>query len=193
MAPVWLLVRCDLRRRWRSLLVVALLVGLVGVVVLTAVAGARRTESAYPRLLDALQTSDASVEVSPEYFDEIAGLPQVEAVAPASFFFVAPEGLEGEDILTMAAIDNRFNTVMDRPRLLEGRRPLLGRADEVLINEATADRLGLEAGDVLTLTSLTPEQLERSIDVEDPGDPAGPEIEVTVVGVGRTEEELAGG
>jgi ABC-type lipoprotein release transport system permease subunit len=192
MAAVWLLVRCDLRRRWRSLVVVALLVGLVGVVVLTAVAGARRTESAYPRLRDAVHTSDASVEVSSEYFDEIAGLPQVEAVAPASFFFVAPEGLEGEDVLTMAAIDERFNRVIDRPILLEGRRPLPSRAAEVLINEDTADRLGLEAGDQLTLTSLTPEQLERSIDVDDPGEPAGPRIDVTVVGVGRTEEELAG-
>jgi ABC-type lipoprotein release transport system permease subunit len=192
MAAVWLLVRCDLRRRWRSLVVVALLVGLVGVVVLTAVAGARRTESAYPRLRDAVHTSDASVEVSSEYFDEIAGLPQVEVVAPASFFFVAPEGLEGEDVLTMAAIDERFNRVIDRPILLEGRRPLPSRAAEVLINEDTADRLGLEAGDQLTLTSLTPEQMERSIDVDDPGEPAGPQIDVTVVGVGRTEQELAG-
>jgi hypothetical protein len=192
MAAVWLLVRCDLRRRWRSLLVVALLVGLVGAVALTAVAGARRTDSAYPRLLDALDASHASVEVSPEYFDEIAGLPQVEAVAPASFLFVTPVGLEREDILTMAAIDDRFNRVIDRPRLLEGRRPLADRPDEVLISENIADRLRLEAGDQLTLTSLTPEQLEGLIHTEDPGDPAGPEIDVTVVGVGRTQEELAG-
>jgi ABC-type lipoprotein release transport system permease subunit len=191
MAAVWLLVRCDLRRRWRSLVVVALLVGVVGAVVLTAVAGARRTDSAYPRLLEALDASDASVEVSPEYFDEIAGLPRVEAVAPASFFFVAPEGLEGEDILTLAAIDDRFNRVVDRPILLEGRRPLPDRADEVLVNEETADRLGLEAGDQLTLTSLTSEQMERLIGGDDPGGPAGPDIDVTVVGVGRTQQELA--
>src|ERR671910_25269 len=191
MAAVWLLVRCDLRRRWRSPVCVALLVGVVGAVVLTAVAGARRTDSAYPRLLDALDASHASVEVSSEYFDEIAGLPQVEAVAPASFFFVTPVGLEREGILTMAAIDDRFNRVIDRPRLLEGRRPLADRADEVLISENIADRLRLEAGDQLTLTSHTPEQLEQLIHTEDPGDPAGPEIDVTVVGVGRTQEELA--
>ena len=75
-----------------SLLVVALLVGLVGAVALTAVAGARRTESTYSRLLDALHTSDALVEVSPEYVDAIAGLPQVEAVAPASFMFSRARG-----------------------------------------------------------------------------------------------------
>jgi hypothetical protein len=192
MAPVWLLLRCDLRWRWRSLLVVALLVGLVGAVVLTVVAGARRTESAYPRLLDELDAHDASVEVSPEYFDEIAGLPQVEAVAPASFLFVAPTGLELDDLVRMAPTDDRFTGVVDRPLLLEGRRPKPVRVDEVLVNEEAADRLHVEVGSVLTLASLTPEQHERLVDGENPGEPAGPEVDVTVVGIGRTELELAG-
>jgi hypothetical protein len=188
---VGLLVRCDLRRRWRSLLALALLVGLVGGVALAASAGARRAESAFPRLLDALDAADASVEVSPAYFDEVAGLPQVEVAAPASFMFVAPAGLESADLLSLAATDERFNRVVDRPRLLEGRRPVPRRADEVLVNEETADRLALEAGSVLTLASLTPAQMDRLVGGEDPGEPAGPAIEVTVVGVGRTEEELA--
>src|SRR5215204_5480189 len=92
MAPVWLLLRSELRLRWRSLLLLALLVGVAGAAVLTAVAGARRTESAYPRLLDALHAAHASVEVSPEYFGDIADLPQVEAAAPASYMFLVPEG-----------------------------------------------------------------------------------------------------
>jgi ABC-type antimicrobial peptide transport system permease subunit len=51
MATVWLLLRADLRHRWRALLGLALILGLVGGVVITAAAGARRTETAYPRLL----------------------------------------------------------------------------------------------------------------------------------------------
>jgi hypothetical protein len=192
MASVWLLVRCELRRRWCSLLVVALLVGIVGAIVLTAVAGARRTESAYPRVLDALDAHDATVEVSSEYFDEIAALPQVEAVAPASFMFVAPAGLAPDDLQTMAPVDDRWNVVVDRPRLLSGRRPVAGRVDEVLVNEEAADRLGVEVGSVLTLASLTQEQQERLVHDENPGEPAGPEVDVTVVGIGRTELELAG-
>jgi hypothetical protein len=193
MAPVWLLLRSELRRRWRSLLLVALLVGIAGAAVLTAVAGARRTESAYQRLLDALYAHHASVEVSPEYFDEIADLPQVEAAAPASYMFLAPVGLAPDDIQTMAPVDDRWNVVVDRPRLLAGRRPVPGRVDEVLVNEEAADRLGVEPGSVLTLRSLTPQQVDRLfIADQDPGEPAGPEVEVTVVGVGRTELELAG-
>jgi hypothetical protein len=193
MAPVWLLVQCDLRRRWRPLLVVALLVGMAGAVVLTAAAGARRTESAYPRLLDAIEAHHASVEVSPEYFDGIADLPQVEAVAPASFMFVvAPAGFRSDDLSTMAPIDDRWNVVVDRPVLLDGRRPQPDRVDEVLVNEEAADRLGVQLGRVLTLASFTSEQMERLTDGQDAGEPAGPEIDVTVVGVGRTELEVAG-
>src|SRR6185437_14783368 len=51
MTTVWLLLRADLRHRWRALLGLALILGLVGGVVIIAAAGARRTATAYPRLL----------------------------------------------------------------------------------------------------------------------------------------------
>ena len=69
MAPVarvralaWILVR-QLRARWRSWASSAVLIGLAGAVVLTAAAGATRTDSAYGRFL---QTSHAAnILVSP--------------------------------------------------------------------------------------------------------------------------------
>ena len=48
MATVWLALRADVRRRWRALVSLALLLGLAGGVVLIAAAGARRTDTAYP-------------------------------------------------------------------------------------------------------------------------------------------------
>lgn len=48
MATVWLLLRADMRQRWRALLSLTLLLGVVGGVVLTAATGARRTDTAYP-------------------------------------------------------------------------------------------------------------------------------------------------
>ena len=51
----------ELRGRWLSWAVLVLLVALAGGVVLTAVAGARRTDSAYRRFLAAYQASDVLV------------------------------------------------------------------------------------------------------------------------------------
>jgi hypothetical protein len=107
-------------------------------------------------------------------------------------FVVAPAGFRSDDLSTMAPIDDRWNVVVDRPVLLDGRRPQPDRVDEVLVNEEAADRLGVELGSVLTLSSFTSEQMERLTEGQDAGEPAGPEIEVTVVGVGRTELEVAG-
>jgi Na+-translocating ferredoxin:NAD+ oxidoreductase RNF subunit RnfB len=44
MGPVWLSLRAELRLRWRVLAALAVLLGVIGGVVLTAAAGARRTD-----------------------------------------------------------------------------------------------------------------------------------------------------
>ena len=61
MTPVWLSLRAGLRRGWRPWLALALLLGVMGGVVLTAAAGARRTDTAYPRLLRWANASDVQV------------------------------------------------------------------------------------------------------------------------------------
>ena len=71
MAPVWFALRAGMRRRWRALVSLALLLGLAGGVVLTAAAGARRTDTAYPRLLTwagASQVTTLLGGLDPAYF-----------------------------------------------------------------------------------------------------------------------------
>ena len=51
MRAVWLCVRAELRQGWRSPLVLALIIGLMGALVLVSLAGARRTDTAVPRFL----------------------------------------------------------------------------------------------------------------------------------------------
>ena len=58
LVPAWAYARTDLKRRWKSTIAVAVLIGVAGAVVLTAYAGARRTDSAYPRYLRATQAAD---------------------------------------------------------------------------------------------------------------------------------------
>jgi hypothetical protein len=61
MGAAWLTLRADLRRRWRPMLGMVLLIGLVSGVVLVAGAGARRTSTAYPRFLGRSHAADLLV------------------------------------------------------------------------------------------------------------------------------------
>jgi hypothetical protein len=71
MAAVWLLLRAELRARWKAWLAIALLVGVTGGVVLTAAAGARRGASAFDRFATATRAPDVEVQTARRYFDAI--------------------------------------------------------------------------------------------------------------------------
>src|ERR1700722_7780943 len=118
MATVLMRLRADLRTRWRALLGLALLLGLVGGVALTAAAGARRTDTAYSRLLSWASASQVTVivtnseaavapqpgqprdkyfvaggraaeQVRRRYFAALAALPEVASVATATEYNMA--------------------------------------------------------------------------------------------------------
>src|SRR5438270_11705227 len=75
MTAVWMRARAELRAGRRSLIALALLLGIFGAVAMTAGAGARRTDSAYDRFVAATNRSYAeSVRRAPA--------PAVIATAP---------------------------------------------------------------------------------------------------------------
>src|SRR5579872_7137196 len=76
--------RADLRTRWRALLGLALLLGLIGGVALTAAAGARRTDTAYSRLLSWANASQVTVFVT-----NSEAVLKAPAKQPADKYFVA--------------------------------------------------------------------------------------------------------
>src|SRR5436305_14613886 len=89
MTAVLLRVRSDLHARWRAWLGLTLIMGIAGGAVIAAAAGARRTDSAYPRFLRAsrapdvviLHTSDdpSFATISPA---QVNALPEVADTAP---------------------------------------------------------------------------------------------------------------
>lgn len=91
MGSVRFALRAELRQGLLGMLGLALLLGLIGGVVLTAAAGARRTDTAYPRLLR--WGNAAQVEIIPNgngpfpgYFAALRRLPQVASMSAASLY-----------------------------------------------------------------------------------------------------------
>src|SRR5215472_5872043 len=151
----------ELRARWLGWIVLALLVALAGGVVLTAAAGARRTDSAYPRFLAASKASD--VLVSPAgngaggYDNALARLPGAAAVAPLVGLQALPPGpggkLDGAAVV-VAPLDGRFDRTLEIPKMLAGRPPRPDRPDEVMINQIGAQALHVRVGSKLEMGAV---------------------------------------
>jgi len=128
MATVWLALRADLRQRWRVLLSLALLLGLIGGVVLTAAAGARRTDTAYPRLLSwANATQVGLIPTSngypADYYAALARLPQVAGLATEVLYQVtlpAATHAYTNQVYAISSPDHAMGVSADKVKVLAG-------------------------------------------------------------------------
>jgi ABC-type antimicrobial peptide transport system permease subunit len=129
MATVWLALRTDLRNKWRALLSLTLLLGLIGGVVLTAAAGARRTDTAYPRLLSWASASQANIipgadSYPADYYAALAKLPQVAQLSTAVLYQVAlPTATHADNnqVTAMSSPDHTYGVGTDTVKVLQGR------------------------------------------------------------------------
>lgn len=158
MLAVWRVMAHDLSVRWRGWVTLALLAGLAGAVVLAAVAGARRTASAYPRFLLASRAADALVSPANTgfggYYRALARLPGVLAVAPVEGLQAGPLGTGGLPdgrAVVVAPADATFGLRVEVPKLLTGRLPLPERPGEIAVNQLGARILHLHVGSTLVL------------------------------------------
>ncbi|MEY2478620.1 MAG: putative transport system permease protein [Actinomycetota bacterium] len=196
MAAVGLLLRSLLRRRWRSYLAIAVLVGVGSSAALAAGAGSRRTLSAYERYLRDAKVSDLSVDTGqydPGVIAETAALPQVLDSATYVQINAGPLNPDGEFdraifVTQVGSIDGRYIT-QDRAAVIDGRLPDPNRADEVLINRYYARAYGTRVGEVLHW-ALAPRD---DPETEEPGFAKGPiaKADLRVVGVGLLPAEVA--
>jgi hypothetical protein len=187
-AVTWL--RLDVRRRWRSLIVLGLLVALTTGTVLAAVAGARRGHSAYDRLWARTLPADVTVLANQPGFDwsKVAALPEVSATG----LFVVYYGAEvsgsgaggrfsGADMGFPPGNADMLRTV-ERPVILEGRMFDPARTDEVLASPHYMSARRLSVGAELSVHLSSPAQATAGFDAS-AGKPLGPTAKVRIVGV----------
>lgn len=197
MGAAWYRTRSELRRRWRATVLLAMLVGLIGGIVLTTMAGARRSSTAYERFRDETLAGDLDIapsDPSEEDFEAIRDLPQVVAMMRPAFPFIVPKGAglyPFLDFLAMASLDDEFTRTINLPRMLAGRVPPLDSVDEMVVSETYAAEADLDVGDEITFESYAPDQFEPLFTTGDAGPPAGPEVTLTVAGILRVPDFLS--
>ena len=169
--------RTTLRGRWGGYLTLVLAIGLVGGLAMGSVAGARRTQSAFPVYLSSTNPSD--LELLTEFAPEtgvgysagleraVAHLPYVKSLADVIIFNGTMQFLQqthgsalaGEAPPTIeGSLDGEFSTY-DRVTVLRGRMPDPVRADEFAMSPGAAAQAGLRIGSTLRIGFFTDAQV----------------------------------
>ena len=181
----------------------ALLVAVLGGVALATAAGARRTSSAYDRLLDVVNPpeilvsppGDPGADPTP-FYEAVAREPGVRAMRMfAGVPLVAEAGTPSESLAealggigVLASIDGSHGPEFGGPRIVAGRLPDASRADEILVSQRFASVGDLDVGDHVDAVLLTEAETDL-VDLVATAD-QGTAIRLTVTGIGVVYDEV---
>ena len=184
LGAVSLVARAELRTRWRGLVALGLMLGLVGGVVLGTVAVADRTVTAYARLGAAIGVADAQVLLPAAHatvFEKVATMPGVTASwTPVSW--IAQINTPAVRFVSLSGGPDHPPGLAE-PVVIAGRAPRADAADEILVGEPAAADLGVRVGDEVILRLLLAQEIARFS--EGFGQPDGGFARVRVVGIAR--------
>ncbi len=175
-----------MRRRWRSLLVLALLAGLTSALAMAAAAGARRTDTALSRLESTTNAMDAVVfasqvgDANPSW-TALEHRPEVAQLAPWDLMFGTTGG---QSAILFGSDDGRWLGTVDRPVVLSGRMFNPKSDDEMVVDEQVAEVEHLTVGDVVPFTAYAPNQPDTS------GPALGAKVDLHITGVVRDIDEF---
>jgi hypothetical protein len=197
MGAVWMRARAEMRARWRAWIVLTVLLGLAGGVALTTAAGARRTRTAFDRLVVATKAHDLIVQENdlpdPTLLDRIEHLPQVAvagrfATIPADVA-TDPDAKFAWSVTAGATADDDFGTRVAVPVLRAGRRANQADPFEAMASPDFLRTRGLKLGDRFTIRTPTFDELLQLFDGSAPK-PTGPTLTVRIVGVGTMPDDV---
>lgn len=185
--------RADIRSRPVSLVLVTILVGVIGGVAITALAAARRTDSAYARYRTAVNEPEAialgcpnGFPAPPLDFDALAHLREVASMDPLFFALTNVADERGRPLLyhaqdlEVAVVAGQTPASDDstRPKLLAGRYPV--GPDEVAVGYGNTDAPRPAIGDAIDIRMVPTSAIGKD------GIPDGGElVDVPVTVTGR--------
>jgi hypothetical protein len=164
----------HLRRTIASTILFTLLVGIAGGVTMAAIAGARRSSTAFDRFIAHTTVNTASVYIDPSLtcgqrdtaapqLDRLRSLPYVASVVSGAAVIAAlpdPTSASGwRQNIAFASVDADLQRVFGRPIIVHGHLPAADRSNEIALNEEAATRRHLHLGSVVRLGVFTSAQL----------------------------------
>jgi FtsX-like permease family len=181
----------EARRRWRSAALVGLVLGVGFGAVCTAAAGARRTDTAFPRMLAATDAPELLVSGAGDpasqrrFYEQIAGLDAVANTGLVAGLALVPVDVpKGAGTVLEACANASADGVaayrVGRPNVVEGRLPRRGASGEILVSHGYAETFGVGVGDELDLVLVGDDSVPAGEATADDG----PVVHTTVVGVG---------
>ena len=194
MGAVLLVFRAEFRRRWRSWLILVVLIAVVGGLTLAAAAAGRRTASAFPRFV-AAHGYDVYI-FNPQPVRGLATLPGVATVTDVGIPAVGQPTCSCIHHV-INANDFYVNELSSRGlrrlvKLVAGRMPTQSSPDEVLASYNLQQDYGVHIGSVLHLPLYATSQGQALMSGANAA-PSGPTIAVHVVGIEAAELEFPAG
>jgi ABC-type lipoprotein release transport system permease subunit len=183
------------RSRWRSYLVVGVLVAATLGATVAALTGASRTRTAFTRLRASTHATDVKVGFKGSLDDPAAAvarvrhIPGITSAAAQALMFFSPDPqtfFPTYTLYTFAPVATPGASISDVPIILRGRAANPARVDEILLNEKMAKAIGARLGSTVTLQGMTDAFVQRLYNGERPDVIDGPKVRVTVVGIARS-------
>jgi ABC-type lipoprotein release transport system permease subunit len=186
--------RLELRRRWRSLAVLALLIAIAGATVMAAVAGARRGASAQERLNERTLPATAAVLANTPGFDwaPIRALPEVEVLTNFVVdYTMSTVGSVPPDSIGFPFTDDNYLRTIEKPVIFAGRAPDPKRADEAFVTHKFVESYHKGIGDTVTLILAKRGEIIAQHGFGPHGRYTGPRVTMHIVGIGETSSAWA--
>jgi ABC-type lipoprotein release transport system permease subunit len=190
LAAVWLVFGAEFRRRWRSWLLLVVLVAVVGGLVLSAAVAGRRTATAFPRFVAAHGYDFLLFNFQP--LPSLAKLPEVASVTEAAspingnLVCACTHDINSSYLSIIDLSPTALNRVV---KVVTGRMPNQSSPNEVLASFNLEQAYGVHVGTVIHAPFFKTSQLQAIVTGSNVS-PAGPTIALHVVGMEAAESEF---
>jgi ABC-type lipoprotein release transport system permease subunit len=188
-----LVFRSELRRRWRSWLILVVLIAVVGGLALAAVAAGRRTASAFPRFV-AAHGYDVYI-FNDKPLPSLARLPGVASVTSVVIPGYGQPTCSCTHVINSSDfyVNELTPTALDRAvKLVAGRKPDPTSSDEVLASFTFQQDYGIHVGSSLRVPLYASSQ-GAALNSNGAVAPTGPTLTLHVVGIAAAEFEFPSG